>query len=840
MINLTNRHNASNSVVHNIHSNLHDTTSGDYIVLGDKKQIKFGAWYCENLSHALAIQKANGDGQTTLSNAENLPVVMCKNFKLKNVVEEKHAEGCDNIRIVAEYNNHNDRYNALQAANAVNAKHYYLFNSLTLEFIKCNVPSDHIDYLVSLIEYAPKIELNKLALRLAFTLALLIPSKYTATSAVEFIKNVLLSRGIDFKNTAEKIINKSLARRTAFIKKLNQVTDNNGSIRHNCDGLTNQQISILIDFESLKNGGTVFVDTRGMGAGKTNLMALRIGQLNSCAYLTHRVALIDDACRRLKLIHYKEGDKYADKIAICINSLRQFAIAVRGKPLFIDEARQVYDTIINSPTIVERQQLLECFIDILESAPIVYLADAGMSDEALAFYSRHTGGKQLNLIETTTTKSDVNHWHLDSLDACRYTLLKDLNHGKRGLVGCTSENEAKKTRKFLIKNGIKQKRILLVTGNNKGDKEVAEFLANVNEAGKKYDVIIHTSVLGSGVSIEIPAFNFTYLLCSNVLGSNESMQMLARNRYAKDVYIGFGNQLNINRVTDINVFKLGQIEKVKNFADKAGVHFSDDTTFMFNELDEMIHTSLAHLNQDLNDFANNFLLLAELEGRHFMKLENKVQKIKGLSKEVKQDIVNEIQSAPIIDSVEYNALKKSNATTSEQTASIKRYEVSQMIGMPNSKSIAVEDIKSYLNGDMSVLSNFQLLGMDTKILKTIDAENYEKRNKPKSLVSRQKIFKEFLKILEKAQIHGGITKPDLLKASDVLKKHHAELASEFGNYQDIKAIRIGKTVGYFANKFGYQLVNVGRESRGERNRIYEIKPIAHIERYALNQKQLTI
>ena len=858
----TSQHNVSNAVVFNANTHylpfdLHAHTrhapvafefnqpnenhKHDFLVIGNKKQAKFGAWYCEGLTNALAIYKADGDGKTTLSNYEQLPVLLCNDGDLKSVVTANVAEGYDHIRIVAQFNNQNDCYSAMQAAYAIDAKHYYLFNPETLEFSKISVPTSNIAYLVALIELAPNKDLNKLMLRLIFALATEIPSKNTIEDATAFVIATLATRGINVKHTALKLIRRSVEKRQRFIRQFNRIADYEGCNHHNCDELNNEQISELMENE-LTKAQAMFVDTRGMGAGKTNLMALRIQNVSACAYITHRVALISDACKRLNLISYKKGDRFADKIAVCINSLLQFVMAVEGKPLFIDEARQVYDTLMLCSTIDNRKELIECFEQILRLAPLVHIADAGMSDDALAFYKKHCGNKLVHVIETTTKQSEVNHWQLDSLDACRHALLKDLNHGKKGMVGCSSEAEAIKTRKFLIENGYKAKRILLVTGGNKGDKDVAQFLAFINNEGRKYDVIIHTSVLGSGVSVEIPDFEFTYLLCSNVLPSNQSMQMLARNRCAKDVYVAFGNPLGNHRVTNVNLLKQGQIEKLKNYAENEGFRWAVDIEpiVLFQDIDEMIHQSQAKRNQDLNDFANHFLILAELEGRHFVKIETKSEKIKGLSEEIKQEMALEIQAAPVIDAHEYDDLKKIHATTSEQTASIKLYEVTQMTGLPNHETVppTIEDIRNYLKGYAAVLANFELLTANTQKLKTIDSLNYQHRNKTKSLTSRQKIFKDFLKPLLKAQKNGGITKPDLLKALAVLEKYAPELAAEFGNYANINPVRVGSIVGNFAKKFGYELVRVGRESQGNRNRIYEIKPMADIERYASNRNGL--
>ena len=116
--------------------------------------------------------------------------------------------------------------------------------------------------------------------------------------------------------------------------------------------------------------------------------------------------------------------------------------------------------------------------------------------------------------------------------------------------------------------------------------------------------------------------------------------------------------------------------------------------------------------------------------------------------------------------------------------------------------------------------------------------NYAHRNKTKCLLSRQKIFKGFLKPLLKAQSKGGITHPDLMKALAVLKEHAPELAAEFGNYTDIKPVRVASVIRNFAKKFGYVLENIRRENTGKRHRVYEIKVMADIERYASNRKGL--
>jgi hypothetical protein len=789
-------------------------------------------------------------------------------------------------------------YDALEICHEYGIKSYRLpqmdglkcdFND-TESFIDVEVPTG-IDYQRAIIAVAPLQLINKLIWQYAYqvTRETRIDAKtsdetadyLTIAEAIALIVDVAKPRGIDVEMAAAKFVHKKIVeqvtqrfayqvpsklsikqaagatiaelekygmtgnradieiqiendvkRRRELCRNLNKITDFTDTMRHNVDGYDMTRIIERLECENLRSKN-IFCDIRGMGKGKTQFMAARIKDMRYAVYITHRTALVADACKTLGLESYKGGDIYADKIGICINSLLKFALAVRGMPLFIDEARQVYDTLINSPTIENRRALIDCFIGILEAAPSIHLADAGMNDEALAFYRRHCGGKKIHIIETTVTDSTVNHWLLPDLDACRFSILKKLGQGGRGLVGCTSEKEAKKTRLFLIKNGINPKRILLCYSKNKGDKKVAAFLADVNAEGVKYDVIIHTSVLGSGVSVVIPEFTFTYLLCSNVIASNESLQMMARNRCATDVFLAFGAQLDSGRVANIETLKKGAIDKVKNFAADNGMDVSE----VLNELGTAQVLATANLNADLNDFANNLLLLAEIEGRNFVRVSKiEGEKTAGLGAEVDAQTVIDIEAAVIVDAKEFKRIENSNNPTQAESDSVDRYRAVDMTGLAPT-AIVTADFENYVDGKMTVLTNYELIDADTEILKTADIANFQTRNRQKSLVSRQKVIKAALLPLQTAMDNqGSFTQAETLAVCMVLKKYHAELAGEFGNYNKKTFIRPTKTAGYFIEKFGFKIVEIGKKTDGNRERIYRLKIDDDILRYAANRK----
>jgi hypothetical protein len=830
--------------------------SGAFAVIGNADLIGNGAIFVEGMATGLSVYHSTSNGKRTLNNARKMPVIVCLDAEnLKPVIDvfvDKYGADIINVYADNDYKSKEKcnagRFHAVKICHDLGLKSYLLpainkdtnikadFNE-TLEFEKIRVSSNRLDHALELIKFCPIQSIKKYAEKLAYVLADTVPAKMNIETAIGALNYQLTKRGVidaDLKKDLAKKIKWSVKKRSDEIRGRNRSSDK----RHNTTNATNENIIAANNFN-----GVAFCDARGMGSGKTELMSERIKTMQSAAYITHRVALVDDACNRLGLDHYQDGDRYADKIGLCINSLQKFACNIERMPLFIDEARQVYETLLNSPTISNRQPLMDCFIALLNVCPSLHLADADLNDSTINFFKKHCKHLQFNLIENDAKPHAADHFIIDNttgtgsnFDAAKVAILNELHNSKSGMAGCSSEKQAQCLQAFLIKNMIDPERILLITGGNKaGDYDDARqpaFLENINEEAKKYDLIIYTSVLGSGVSIINPAFEFTYLLNSNVLPANESMQMLARNRCAKRVYVAFGKDGNAGRVTDMETLKQGQIEKIKNFAADNGANI----TGSLNDLGLMQCESRAHINADLNDYANNFLLLAEISGRHFEHenafIDSDGYGLKESAKETKELIISKIHNAPVLDDIDYKKLKRNYATTQQQTDAVKRFDAVKMTGAAADK-LTLGDVENFNNGYASKLNNYLLIDADQKNLKELDKANHESGNNQKSLLSRQKIFKAFLKPLLDA--NGKIGKKEFQAACKVLKKYHLELAGEFGNYDKEKFKNAGMTVHNFLEKIGYE---IAEKSTIQGVSFYEIFVNDDIARYATNRMAL--
>lgn len=825
-----------------------------FVVIGDKNLIETGAFFCEGVFTGLSIYYADGKKDSnTLNNTDKLPVIVCLNCNgIKDVTRLFKEEGIENITICADNDFNNETganvglYSAIEAADVAKARVLYPisenglkcdFND-TLNYDEIVLAKNRVDKIIQLIDYAQTNKIEGLIQNLAFTLIKDYPLKNSKEEIISTINEVTAKRGFKPKVSITHLIDKLIKNTLRKIEKNNrlnkQLCKDLGVNTYNVDGLKIEQIASLIKSKSLENkNGAIWFDNRGMGGNKTNTM-VALSQIidENKAYITHRVSLVKDASVRLKFDDYQDVKFLSSKreidLTLCVNSINNFDVSNHFKVLFIDEARQVLEHVLNG-SVEKRSTVFNQLILAIKNANLIVVSDADLNDFTVEFFNKYKNGKNLNIIKQTPKEGGKNYYILNSHDISRNHILKDLMDGKRGVIASTSENQADQTYKHLVENGINEDRILLLKSENKGDIAQKAFLAKPTIEAEKYDCVIYTPVIGSGVSIEFSGFEFTYLLNSCVIPSNEVSQMLARNRCAKNVYVSFGRPSNLNLPVNIETLKQGEYEKYLNFHLDNG--FTPLNECVLNELGEMKLELQSKINSDLNNYQRNFLLFNELHGRHFFNLDsNENSKIKGLKERVSKEKIEKIYTAQIINDAEYKELEKQYSKTQAESNAVNRFDVVKMVGK---EEITKDDVKNYLNGDLSILLNFELLSANLNDLKMKDKANFLTKDKHKSLSSLQKIFKELLDVGEDKDINAKVA----MKFCRKLKKYSSELAAN--GYQDFSKHQFKNptaVMNNFLEKIGYELKQKGQENNAKRTRFYELKIIERISLYASNRE----
>jgi phage/plasmid primase-like uncharacterized protein len=833
-------------------------TGGAFAIIGDRTRVANGCILVEGLSTGLAVYNANGKGKTQLNNADKTPVIVCLDANnLVKVAKTLKAKGFTNIQIAADNDcglNSEDKFtgnkgisSALQAAFSIGLGEILVpqLNGSkcdfadTLEFIKMPVSNRFIHLMMEKVKYCLDCELNKTLDKLIELAASQVFNKFPTTDyAVKMVVSTRLKRSqlsenelVQFKKSVKSRIEELLKVARYRTVKNNRPLSIAKSNTFDVTGRDYRGVCNIIKFIT-SGKETMIFDNRAMGEGKTlTLKELTHDYANhSIMYLSHRISIIADTAKRLGLQDYQDvSDNVFDtgaavKLAVCINSLERFK-GNNADILFIDEARQVYETVVNGTNIDFPLDLIECLKQQMQQSKLIVLADAGINDATIAFYQSLVKSKEVKLITSNAVVIERDYFTIDGAGTAIDKICDDLIiRNKAVVVGCTAKAKAEQVYAELKGRGFDEERLILITGDNKGDAKQAAFLSNPNEEGLQYDGIIYSPAIASGVSLTMEKFQTTYLIKSNNLAANESMQMLMRNRVAREIFVAFDEQSGYQSerlVTNLDVLKRGEVKRQSNDSMRR---------ITVESLDPLIIERLKLLskrNADLNDSKREFLLLAELEGRHFKDSELTPLKIKGLSKKVTEAHVINTFNSDIIEFDAFEELKKSSALTQAETYQVKRYETVLMTGL-EAEEITIEDVKNAYDGDMGKLVNFELLATDTAELLKIDIENREKFKGLKSLVSRQKIFNEFITPLKKAG--DRLTARDAAKALAILKKHSDEL-SDIGDYSRTFKLPV-KAIGCFAKRFGYQVVET---KKNDKKHFYKIEPMPHIQIYAQNR-----
>ena len=125
----------------------------------------------------------------------------------------------------------------------------------------------------------------------------------------------------------------------------------------------------------------------------------------------------------------------------------------------------------------------------------------------------------------------------ESPESVQMAALNALDLGKNVYLAFNSKKEARKT--FAAFNlAFPEKKGLYISSDNNGDAENQAFFNNVNPVSKRYDYLICTPSVSTGVSIDNGHFDFVGgVFNAQVNTANDCMQALGRIRNHKTLHV---------------------------------------------------------------------------------------------------------------------------------------------------------------------------------------------------------------------------------------------------------------------------------------------------------------
>lgn len=573
--------------------------------------------------------------------------------------------------------------------------------------------------------------------------------------------------------------------------------------------------------------------------------------------IAHRISLIDSLSTRLNLAHYANVSSYdTPNSAICLPSIPKFE-SLEPDFLAIDEFRQnlefMHDSggLIKNPLEVERR-----LIEWINSAGLVMASDADFNQASLDWLLTNCPSMPIYWLDSDKPKRNGKTIQLinggDAIEKLINRAIDTVKQDKTAFLAFDSATQARRAYEILIKEIGNEDLVLLLTEDTKGEPRQAAFLANPDSESKNYQVIIHSPVISSGVSILQP-FDFVGAGFYGVIPPNELLQMIARLRTANNIYVAIVPSNNHDRPTDINDLIKGHDIQLSRINAEGKRELSSFDTYRLN--------LMSTRNEALNDFERQFLILVQLKGYSVKDAEltdlerlaienNETVKTEISTKDVKELVCSEIFAESDLSDFEAEKLEnRKDRLTQSEKYQLQKYYAKKMAGKPlpttsletlaytakNPLELNEKDIhfSKYEDG-LEKVQNYELLNNpDMEKAKAVDLVTHETRQKLPNKTGKLLFFYTIISQLEGKPVKRALIQQCL----DFLHEHHEEVViNGLGNFK--RKTSDTRKLNAFLEKCGHGLVKAGRESTGGREEFYTLQVNEQVKTYADNRKRL--
>lgn len=432
-----------------------------------------------------------------------------------------------------------------------------------------------------------------------------------------------------------------------------------------------------------------------MGSGKTERLIQPImHQENKAAYIAHRISLIGDASNRLGISNYQETMAvempYTSHLACCVNSIINpkfqnsdgLSWFETVDTLCVDEASQVLRHTANGP-VDNPVRVMDGLVAAMRSSRRVVMCDADANDNVVELCEMARPGEPIHIIEVDGRCDHINMLHTD-IDSAFGEVVKAVRAGNKVLVADDSAQDGKKMVEVLLAKHPELK-VLHVHKDSKSDSAVEAFLEKPNIECSKYDVVIYSPAISSGVSITRKHFDTHVAIFHGVVPPTDAVQMMRRDRTARQYILGIGIN-NTQRETDREAIYRGLVA-----ADEFTVDYEEtDEEIILRRrktiFDEVRLGTIADENRARNDFANNLLLILVGDGYRVSRMSKDMDDVNAAKrmKEFGRDIVEQkrldmVMSQETPDEETFHKLSRSEVRSVEESAQVDRYQMENQL-----------------------------------------------------------------------------------------------------------------------------------------------------------------
>ena len=256
-----------------------------------------------------------------------------------------------------------------------------------------------------------------------------------------------------------------------------------------------------------------------MGSGKTQIIGKGAADLALQLHerflaITHRRTLTREQSHRIETDHYGDLDhgqaQFVQSLATCLPSIARQDHAPfieNASVIFIDEVQQCLRFLESASHCrtagATNADVYEKLKEIVARARCVIAADAGMDERTLRFMEECRPGERFRIIAVREpADAGINAVYKFGQSAPAAAIergLEELARGGKVYIATEGKGRAARLGELFKAKGIST---LCIHADNAGEPEQAAFMADADGESLKYQVVIASPVISSGVSIE--------------------------------------------------------------------------------------------------------------------------------------------------------------------------------------------------------------------------------------------------------------------------------------------------------------------------------------------------
>lgn len=422
------------------------------------------------------------------------------------------------------------------------------------------------------------------------------------------------------------------------------------------------------------------------------------------------ISLIDELSHKLGTDHYSKIDRAgvfsSNAMAVCLpsiksNDLRHFIN--RASHIAIDEISQNIRFTASPHCCLKNSDSESTYLELrklINESTMVVAADASIDDMTLKFFEQARPGERFNIYEMKPKNTGRNCFVYADISDLISKIFTEILSGGRVWIAVESADRAEVLRRVFTPHC----KTLMINSKNKDRAEQRAFLSDASSESLKYDLVIASPTISSGVSVEHALPHFTMIAgiaSGHRIAPTDFMQMLARVRYVPDYHVC----LMPNNITDDRVSVNSFLDAYRRAAALEGgkINENDYTAFKAQtELDSVKYRA---------DFANGFVWLME----HFRFNVQRIaasgddthgEMMKSISKEMKEQRVLNLMAAEPINADDAERLEM-GAETEADVYRLEAFKIRRALGYPLDHILTPTDIEmSEKTRDMDRLSRY--------------------------------------------------------------------------------------------------------------------------------------